>query len=247
VPNRDLTSLVRVWEKTSNGFKIRPLCVEDMKSNVSVVGELPVPEIYANYVLCTSEEKKWHQTQMRDILVPGVTAIDEEKIIGSGDNHVVSTFTDDSTVGMFWVFENKRGIATNSRSNYTTNNIEPVDGYGPMSSFSLSYKNFPCYTKADSDIFSRDQAYWFGKTSPDRKGYYGLMFSDMTSKGKKTEIHTQTGMNLTSLDAKATFAVKEPRSESTTRSQYELRLRILTQSYYRIHDGTLKIPSFSEE
>jgi hypothetical protein len=140
---------------------------------------LPQPELFARYGFVSQTERNYFLSKDEySVYYGGVVMQDADNSSSFGKTVSMTVQTARSVKAAFFVAENMNASVRRNYSNYTTNPLEPDEGWNPISNVSLSYPDGTVYFNLPSDHFDRASHYYDFNGSPASAGYNAMSFTN---------------------------------------------------------------------
>ena len=157
----------------------------DLKSIITVKGEIAQPELYGCYVNYAQNAYSFYandgcdnsKDQINELYITDMITFDSSKSYSYGETAEPTTLKNiNPCLALFWMAENLDAKKYNNHSNYTTNTFSIEKGHDPISKHSLSLNSQAKFNNYSSIHFNSIDPMRHFPTVPFENGYFGSSF-----------------------------------------------------------------------
>lgn len=230
---------VRKLNKETGEFENVPARSVDLCSLLNVSCgrlDMPLPEIWADYIIVTEDEKKFHKTgDARHMLIKQYQSTRAPKACGS---QIVVDYRLTKPIRFTaFVAKNLDAVALNNHSNYTTNAVDSSAGDSPIDTVSKFYDNITRYANMDMAHFSQDNTLTYAERQTNLPiGYDPSCFMS-------SSMEVDGSLNHTKINTRFEFTISDGPSDETS-CAYSIEVIAENFQVVTIKDGALNFPTY---
>lgn len=204
---------------------------------------LPLPEVWADYVLVTKAERDDHKKQTRDVVIEQVQKFTGPKEAVGSYRH---TFHFSYPMRyLTFMAENITAADKYNYSNYTSKPEDSSGGIDPIRKVTLWYDNTPRIQNMGGDHFAELEPFHHAERVPDATGYHLHSYCFKTTSRELDGASDYSRLS-TDLEIELNETSTDTDDTATTASSYKLQIRGISNNVIRFEDNSMGFPSFEQ-
>ncbi len=242
----DLTKIIRVQNFDGTDWLWIDPATVTLSTLVDVVGKngltLTRPELWGRYAIVTNEERAYHQSQTKDMVIEQIQKHNGKRE-AAGVHRMEVHFTGPIRA-LFFAAHNHTSSLKNNHSNYTTNDLDLDKGIDPIRDVTLTYEGQTRYENVPGSHFNDMEPYQLARRCPKNVGYHGQMYC-LDLESDDPDGSSNYGKLTTTFDFNIVETSTDSDDPATTAANYSVQIRALSTNIIRISEGSISFPSFN--